>query len=262
MKIASLSFALLLAATTAFADDPAAPAAPPSAAAPSPASAKPELRGVMDLGSGKRFLLLSPGGASNSWVQVGDSVGDWKVTDYRENDRTLVLKKDDGTEADLSLAADAAKAADVKATLADAQALFQKMNFAQMMNRVIAQQQQAITAMMKQSMLQRGMSAEDADAAAAKQSQAMAGFWKAMDMNSLQDDFAQVYSDVFTKDELAGISDFYDTAAGQALLAKTPEIQQKTMQIMMPRMMQAMASMQKSAAASAAPAAPAGPAGP
>jgi hypothetical protein len=252
MKIASACFALCFAATVALAADPVTP---PSAA---PASGKPELRGVMDLGSGQRFLLLLPGGSSSNWAKVGDTVGAWKVADYHENDRTLVLKQDDGTELDLSLAADPVKEGDVPATLADAKALMQKMNFGDMMTRILAQQRQAISAIMKQQMLRRGMSADDAAAAVAKQSQAMDAFWKAMDMNSLQDDIAGAYSQVFTKDELGGIADFYDTAAGQALLAKTPEIQQKTMQIMMPRMMQAMASAQ--AARAAAPAAPAAPA--
>jgi hypothetical protein len=72
-------------------------------------------------------------------------------------------------------------------------------------------------------------------------------------MNSLQDDIAGVYSQVFTKDELNGIADFYDTPSGQALLDKQPQIQQKMMQVMMPRMMQAMASA-RNAAAPAAPA--------
>jgi uncharacterized protein len=255
MKIASACVALFLAATVTLAADPVPPASP------APASGKPELRGVMDLGNGQRFLLLLPGGISSNWAKVGDSVGAWKVADYRENDRTLILKQDDGTELDLTLAADHVKEGDVQATLADAKALMQKMNFGDMMTRILAQQRQAIAAIMRQQMLRRGMSPDAAAAAVAKQSQAMDAFWKAMDMNSLQDDIAGVYSQVFTKDELGGIADFYDTSAGQALLAKTPEIQQKTMQIMMPRMMQAMASMQKAAPAPA-PATPAAAAGP
>jgi hypothetical protein len=212
----------------------------------------------MDLGSGRRFLLLLPSeGGSGNWAKVGDTVGTWKIADYRETDHTLVLNGDDGTELDLALAAGKVKEGDVKATLADAQALLQKMNFSAMMTKILDQQRQAVAAMMKQQMLRRGMSPEDAAAAAAKQSQAMDAFWKAMDMNSLQDDIAGVYSNVFTKDELSGIAGFYDTPSGQALLAKTPEIQQQTMAIMMPRMMQAMASMQKARAPAAPAAAPA-----
>jgi hypothetical protein len=244
MKTASVCFALLFAATAAVAADPVT--------TPSP-SAKPDLRGVMDLGNGQRFLLIVPGGASESWAKLGDSVGAWKLSDYREKDRTLVLKQDDGTELDLALAPDHVKEADVQATLADAQALLRKMNFGQMMTRILEQQKLAIAQMMKQQMLRRGMSPDEAAAASAKQGQAMDAFWKAIDMNSLQDDIAGVYSQVFTKDELNGIADFYDTPSGQALLDKQPQIQQKMMQVMMPRMMQAMASA-RNAAAPAAPA--------
>jgi hypothetical protein len=253
MKIASGCFALLLAASVSLAADPAttSPAAP--------GSTKPELKGIMDLGSGQRFLLVVPGAGSGDWGKVGDTVGAWKISDYREKDRTLILNGADGTELDLALAAGQVKEGeDVKATLADAQALLQKMNFSTMMGRILEQQKQAISAMMKQQMLRRGMSPDDAAAAAAKQSQAMDAFWQAVDMSSLQNEIAGVYSNVFSKDELAGIADFYDTPSGQALLAKTPEIQQQTMQIMMPRMMQAMATIQK-ARASAAPAPAPGP---
>jgi uncharacterized protein len=253
MKIASGYFALLLAASVSLAADPVAT----RSAAPS--SAKPELKGIMDLGSGQRFLVAVPGEGAGDWAKVGDTVGAWKISDYREKDRTLILTGTDGTELDLALAPGRVKEGDEKATLADAQALLQKMNFSSMMTRILDQQKQAIASMMKQQMLRRGMSPDDAAAAAAKQGQAMDAFWQALDMNSLQNDFATVYSNVFTKDELAGIADFYDTPSGQALLAKTPEIQQQTMQIMMPRMMQAMASMQKARASAAAPAPAAGP---
>jgi len=37
------------------------------------------------------------------------------------------------------------------------------------------------------------------------------------------------------------LGDFYGTAAGQAMIDKQPEVQKKTMEVMMPRMMAGMA---------------------
>jgi len=44
---------------------------------------------------------------------------------------------------------------------------------------------------------------------------------------------------------LSGLADFYGTPAGQAMTAKQPELQQKMMEIIQPRMMAAMPKMQQ-----------------
>ncbi|MGJ8651064.1 MAG: DUF2059 domain-containing protein [Opitutaceae bacterium] len=56
---------------------------------------------------------------------------------------------------------------------------------------------------------------------------------------------SKAYAEVFTKDELGSISNFYATPAGQATIQKQPALQQKTMEIMMPSIMTASQSMQK-----------------
>jgi hypothetical protein len=103
-------------------------------------------------------------------------------------------------------------------------------------------------------MARRGLSADDADKIAERQKKVQDALYAAMDPATMKEDFAQIYSDVFTKEELAGIADFYDTPSGQAMISKMPEIQQKTMQVIMPRVMQAMAQVQQSMG----PAAPSG----
>ncbi len=82
-------------------------------AAAADSAAKPELRGVMDLGDGKRFLLAAPGGGSSSWEKVGDSFGDWTVAEYRDQDQALVLQGSDGAKISLRLAASPMPSADV-----------------------------------------------------------------------------------------------------------------------------------------------------
>ena len=80
---------------------------------------------------------------------------------------------------------------------------------------------------------------------------------------------AQIYSDVFTKEELNSMAAFYSTPSGQAMIDKQPEAQQKMMAVIMPMVMKnAQASSQKIAtfmlelrtkhAADGASAAPAG----
>jgi hypothetical protein len=65
------------------------------------AATQPEWKGVMDVGSGKSFLVAGPGGKGGQWEKVGDSFGDWKVDEYREADRTLVVRRSDGTRLEL-----------------------------------------------------------------------------------------------------------------------------------------------------------------
>jgi len=261
MQLPSACFALLLTAVAASAADPA-PAAP--------ASPKPELRGVMDLGNAKRFLLASPGGTENKWESVGDSFGDWKIGEYREADRTLVLHGGDGKELDLALAASPATAGDTKATLEDAEAVLRKMNFNKMIAKMIDQQKQSMLAMTQKMAAGGAMKGADPQAFADYQKKVMDVVMSAMDPKQMEADTAAIYSDVFTKDQLDGLSDFYDSPAGQAYLDKVPEIQQKMQQAMMPRMMALMPQVQAmaqdfarqqkaAAAASAAGAAGTGP---
>ena len=104
----------------------------------------------------------------------------------------------------------------------------------------------------------------------ALQSKIMDAIFAELKPESMRADIAKAYSDVFTKDELAGMADFYGTPAGQALTAKQPELQQKMMEIMQPRLMAGMQKAQQlqqefaqqkqaqqQAAPAAAPAAPA-----
>jgi hypothetical protein len=62
---------------------------------------QPEWKGVMDVGNGKSFLVAAPGGKGGQWEKVGDTLGDWKVAEYREADRTLVLRRSDGVRLEL-----------------------------------------------------------------------------------------------------------------------------------------------------------------
>ncbi|HVW22269.1 MAG TPA: DUF2059 domain-containing protein [Opitutaceae bacterium] len=249
MKLPAFCLALLLTASAALAadaDSAAAPAAAPAAAA----SGKPILHGLIASGDSMRFLLTLPGEGSGKWYSVGDTAGAWKLASYRDQDGVLVLHRADGSGADaeISLLRDHAGAVDNQATLAQAQALLQKINFSQMMHKMMVQQKQAMANMTRQTLMQRGLSGEKLDKALAAQSKMMDSVWSAMESSEMQDDVAQIYSEVYTPSELSAISDFYSTSAGQAMLDKAPEIQQKTMQLIMPKLMQAVQAAQRARA--------------
>jgi hypothetical protein len=238
MKLVQLRFAALaFAALAAFAAEPAS--------APIPASdAPPELRGVLVSGADQRFALTLPDGVRTGWVGIGESYEGWKLTSYNQASETLVVKKN-GQEASIKLASSKVGTADVKATIADAEEVFRKMNFDDMLGKLLDQQKKNTINMVRQMFARnapKGVSTEDM---MALQTKIMDAMFAELKPETLRADFAKVYSDVFTKDELSGLADFYGTPAGQAMTAKQPEIQQKIMEIMQPRIMAAMPKVQQ-----------------
>ena len=248
----------------------AAPAAqtPDTAAAVQPAApAKPEFRGMLATKKEKRFLLSTPGASNSQWVVVGDSFQGWKLVSYNDADSTLLLKQTDGTQFVLSMADKKVTPGEIKATVADADRVLKKMHFSEMMTKVLEQQKQAIMQMNARQVggkLPPGTTKEEM---AAFQAKVLDKVFSQIQGSDMENDIAQIYSNVFTPDELSGLADFYDTSTGQALIAKTPQISQQMMQVMMPRMqgmqsqIQQMTSdfkaQQAAKAAAAAPAVPA-----
>jgi hypothetical protein len=89
---------------------------------------------------------------------------------------------------------------------------------------------------------QKGVSQEDM---VALQTKIMDTMFAELKPETMRPELAKAYSDVFTKDELSGLADFYGTPAGQAMTSKQPELQQKMMEIMQPRIMAAMPKVQQ-----------------
>jgi len=226
--------------------------------------AVPELRGMLATGSDRKFALATPGGDQPAWVSVGDSFAGWKLSAYHPAEDALVLARD-GKEVLLKLSASTVGVSVEKATLADAEAVLNKMKFEAMIGKMLEQQKQAMLGMTKKMMGNaKGVDQADYEAFQAKMMDAM---YESMKPDELKTDFARIYSEVFTKGELQGLANFYDSATGQAMIDKQPEVQQKTMAVIMPRMMAAMPKIQqlsaefgKEQAAKKAAAAPATPA--
>ena len=238
------------------------------AAEPAGTGPVPELRGLLASGGERRFALFMPSDGQTAWAGIGGSFAGWKLSAYRQAEDALVLVKD-GREVLLKLSSSKIGVADEKATLADAEAVLNKMKFEEMIGKVLAQQKQTMLGMTKKMMGNpKGM---DQAAYAAFQSKVSDAMYAAMKPDEMKADFARIYSEVFTKGEIQGLANFYDSSTGQALIDKQPEVQKKSMEVMMPRMMAAMPQIQqlsaefnkeqaakKAAAASATPA-PAAP---
>jgi uncharacterized protein len=206
-------------------------------------AAKPELRGVLATASDQRFNLAIPGAGHSEWVSVGDTFATWKVAEYRAADSVLVLRQDGGAELDLSLAASHIAPDETKATLADAEAVLQKMNFAKMFAKTMNQQMKAMTGMIKQMGMGAGTGA-DPKIMEEYQKKAFALVQSAMNPQQMETDMAQAYSEVFTKDQLTGLGDFFDSPTGQAYVDQMPAVNQKIQAQMMPRMMALMPQLQ------------------
>jgi uncharacterized protein len=206
--------------------------------------APPELRGVLIAGGVRQFSLVAPGRGTSAWAKVGERFAGWDIVEFKPADETLVLKKD-GRRLVLKLAdsavADAPPAA-VKATLADAEEVFRKMDFDRMMSRIIDQQKVNMAAMARK---MGGPGGSDPEARAALQKKTMDLLFDAMDLPGMKNDMVKVYSEVFSKEELRGLADFYGTASGQALVDKQPEVSQKMNELILPRMMAAMPKIQE-----------------
>lgn len=205
-------------------------------------SAPPELRGMLATGADRRFALAIPGSDQTAWVAVGGNFAGWKLSAYRPADDVLVLSKD-GRELLLKLSSSKVGVADEKGTLADAEAVIGKMKLETMIAKMLEQQKKGMLAMTKKMAgNSKGVNQAEFDAYQAKVMDAM---YDAMKPEELKADFSKIYSEVFTKSELQGLADFYDTPAGQAMIDKQPELQKKTMEVIMPRMMAAMPKVQQ-----------------
>ncbi|HVZ65005.1 MAG TPA: DUF2059 domain-containing protein [Opitutaceae bacterium] len=239
------------------------------AAAAHAADSVPLFNAVLSMGKTHRFVLAQPDGKASDWLNLGDTFQGYTIKAFDPATSTLDLERD-GKTVQVKLVGDAATMnapLPTKATIADAQALLNKMHFEEMIAKALEGQKKAMASMVDQMAAQSGRSNVNKEDMVAFQGKMMDEIMAAMNPSEMKDDVAKIYSDVFTKDELAGLSDFYSTPAGEALTAKQGEIQQKMQALMMPRMMAAMpkirqmaqdfAAQQKAkAAAAAAPAAP------
>ncbi len=242
LRISSLALLLALAPAARAADD------------------LPQFRSVLIDGQTNLFSLADGSGAGR-WVKLGEAFDGWKLASFDPVTQRLTLTRDGETRelglADGSLANGSTP---VAATVADADALLEKMRFEEMIEKALTTQQEAMAESMGQMMGKQKMSDADRARMAEFQQRAMKVMIDEMDIPGMRADVAKIYAGTFSAAELKAQADFYTTAGGQAMIDKQPALQQRIAELMMPRMMAAMPKIQAMAAEFAPPPAPPKPA--
>ncbi len=201
----------------------------------------PLLRGVLLDGSGDLFCLADLTGAA-TWTKIGQTYDGWKLESFDKDKQVLVLSRS-GVTREVALESSRIKAQELGATVADANALLEKMRFEDMISKSIEAQQKAMAKAMGQ-MGGRNMSDSEKAAMSDIQTKAMKIMLDEMDLPGMRQDMAKAMAEIYTADELRAQSAFYSTPAGQATLDKQPQLQSRITELMMPRMMKAMPKIQ------------------
>lgn len=217
------------------------------------AEALPVFNALMTMGSDHRFVLVSPGGQASSWLKLGASFEGYKLKAYDTASGGLDLERD-GKVTRVMIVADAAVKSSgpaalpaTPATIADADDVLKTMHFEEMMAKIMEQQKKAMGPMMKQMAAQMKVPEDQRARFSEFQQKVMDEAMSAVTGPEMRGDVARIYSEVFSKEELTGMSAFYGTPSGQAMVDKQPQVQEKMMQVMMPKMMQIGPKMQQMA---------------
>jgi hypothetical protein len=240
----------------------------------------PLFNAMLTVGKDHRFVLAGIDGKPSGWLNLGDTYAGYTIKAFDTATSTLELVQDGkSTKVTLVNGAGVKDApAPTAATLADAEHLFKVMRFDEMMAKMLDQQKKTMGPMLQQQMsaaaARMKLTPDEQQQFVAFQQKSIDDMMSSMLGPDMRSQMEQAYSEIFTKDELDGLSAFYSTPSGQALVDKTPAVSAKMQALMLPRMQPAIASMQKgmsdfmtqvaanhkAAAAAAAPApAPASP---
>ncbi len=206
------------------------------------------LRGVFDMGSKKLYSLSSPGAAKRDWVESGNEFLGYTVGEYDPETQKLTLTQGEDVFV-IGLAGSSAGPAqtdDPAARLEEAKKIFQAIKFKETVGEAIDAQMKAIMDMQRQQLAQSGSPLAEDEEYLTFMDKAMRQMMESIDWDTVQTGMENIYAEVFTEAELKGITEFYSTPAGQATIAKNPELQQKSMQVMMPSIMQASQKMGES----------------
>jgi hypothetical protein len=218
------------------------------------AEALPLFNATLTIGKEHRFVLVDAAGKTSGFLALGESFAGYKLKHYDAKTGALEVEKD-GVTTKLTLVSDAAianaPAVPTRATLADAEEVFRVMRFDDMMKKILDGQKKGMMPMIQQQMAQAmsrmGANLSDEDKAALREMQGklLDQTFSAITSPEMRAEMAKIYSEVFSKEELNSMAGFYGTPAGQALVDKQPEVQQKMMSVMMPMIMKSQQSAQK-----------------
>lgn len=197
------------------------------------ATEKLQLRGILDLGSGPVFSLSNQAGSSN-WLKIGQNFKGHKLVEYDKEQQLLTLNDGDA-DYTLTLAnAEESTAGTTDDRLAEASRIMQVMNFEKMMDDTMKAQMEATAKMMADQMMKANPNAAADQELIDYQSKVITQMFDGMDWEPIKKSMIELYAEVYTQDQLAGIANFYTSPAGKATLDKLPEVQARSMDILMP----------------------------
>jgi hypothetical protein len=221
-----------------------------TATALSAADSVPLFNATLTIGKEHRFVLANATGKTSGFLRIGESFEGHKIKAYDAKSGVLEVERD-GKTVKLTIVGDAATVnapSATRATLADANAVLQAMNFEQMLDKTLAglgKQQGDAMGQMTNRMLPPGADEETKAAVVAFQKKIMEEMMGGMTGANLKDDVAKIYSEVFTKEELADMGAFYQSPIGKVFSDKQPELTEKMNGVMMTRMMANMPKVQQ-----------------
>ena len=194
------------------------------------AEALPLFNATLTVGKEHRFLLISSVGKSSPWLRLGDAFEGYTLKAFDAKAGALDLDRD-GKTARVTLVSDAAVASapmPTPATLADAAAVLNKMHFDEIMEKAMSRQTKAMTTSVEQSLARLAtMPGVNKDELTEFQKKMTDQFAAILDPKQMKTDMTRIYSEMFSKEELDGMSAFYSTPLGEAMAAKLPEVQDK-----------------------------------
>jgi len=215
----------------------------------------PLFNATLSMGKEHRFVLVDGLGKTSSFLALGESFAGYKLKSYDPKTGVLELEGD-GQVHRVTLVADAATKdappPPIPATIADAEAVLNKMHFEEMMERALAQQKKMIAGQFQQVATRMVAQGVDPAEAVAFQKKLSDEVMTILDPKQLKQDVTKIYSEVFTKQDLDQLGAFFTTPLGEMLSAKQPAVQEKLGTVIQGRMAEVMPRVQKMGAEFAA----------
>lgn len=212
------------------------------------ADSVPLFNATLTIGKDHRFVLVDAAGKSSSFLRIGDAFAGFTIKSYDAKTGVLELEQA-GKVFPVTLVADAAvansPALGTPATVADAEALLNTMNFEQMMEKTMAGVRKQQGAMIDRMMGQFQAPGVEREAVVALQKRMLDEIMSALKFSEMKGEVAKVYSEVFSKEQLQALGAFYASPTGQTFSEKQPEIAEKMNALMIPRVMAAMPKVQQ-----------------
>lgn len=207
----------------------AALASVPSASGAGPYPPKPELRGIIEAGGERRYMLSLPGGKHSEWLSISDSFAGWRLSSFDPKTGALTLDGQSPPKAVIYM--ETARVVDresLRPTSAQLATLFSRMKNAEHWAAFLEHQKQRDPAERRASMealgLPRDTSDEDFKAYFNQRIQITA---EGENVKDHMADVARAYSDVYTSEEIEALSAFADSEAGRAEASKDAIVLQK-----------------------------------